>query len=385
MNTKIKDSLKKNHNGRMYYVPTEEQAKRYNYVKRELSNKFNLSMANRDEIVKSIISIITHGDRLKYKIPEIDLVVYRTDIENFFPSINKHQLYRKLMNANVLSVNSIDIIKEIIFSKEIKGIPLGLQFSNHLAELYLEDVDREIKHSLQPLMYYRYVDDIFLLFYDLAKSEGERIKEKDRLIAELDRILKIRGLKRNQGKTTVSYFNNSTTNKKELSFEFLGYTFKSDNQNLKIGIADEKVKKIIKGIKVLFNKYNYGAKSKSDFWKLYYKLKNIIFGVTSYDKKGQRFKYGLGYNYRYINSEQGIKEILETIKPLIFSCRLSSFQRSTLLNLINYNSVLDIPKKRYNYLKLSLRQKKLLQKRLGIKKISYNDSFAKQFFYYLYR
>ncbi|WP_237522502.1 hypothetical protein, partial [Bacillus cereus] len=121
---------------------------------------------------------------------------------------------------------------------------------------------------------------------------------------------------------------------------------------------------------------------------LYYKLKNTIHGVTSYDKRGKQFKFGLGYHYRFVTEETCILKIINIIKSLIYSCNLSAYKTGTLLSIINYDLTsgkpTDLLNKRFNYLKLTTFQKELITKRLNVPWLSTSSTFSKRLFFILY-
>lgn len=79
-----------------------------------------------------------------------------------------------------------------------------------------------------------------------------------------------------------------------------------------IEISDSKLKsKILNKLARYFKRYekNYG-KSES-FWILYYRLKNLIHGVSSRGENNQIVKFGLSYSYGLINSSQNLSKILK--------------------------------------------------------------------------
>ena len=383
----IKNSQKLKQNKRTFFIPDEEQSESYNQIKYELIKKYNLSNDSRDYIIKSLISHLTQGDYINYSIPKINLIILRTDIKNFFPSVNKHKLYQKLNNSNILSSSTMNILKEALFSKKVEGIPLGLQFSSHLAELYLENFDSEIRKTFKPIVYFRYVDDIIIINYDFSQSRKEQLNTKENLLIKIDEIFSKYDLERNPSKTEFSFYN-ATNLKSDLDFGYLGYHFKSKESKLLISITPQKTKKVIDKIKAYFYKFKTSSKSNKEYWTLYYKLKNTIYGVISYDKRGKQFKFGLGYNYRFVNEDTSINEIIETIKPLIYSCRLSSYKTSTLLSIISYDlssgKSIDLLNKRFNYLKLTTYQKELIKKRLNVPFLSTGSTFSKRIFFILY-
>lgn len=383
--TSVKDSKIIKSGKRTYYVPDETQSEDYTKLKIEMQKKFNLTLKSRDEIIKALISYLTQGDYINYSVQKLNLSILRTDIKNFFPSVNKHILYQKLNNSNILNNDSLNILKEFIFTNKVEGIPLGFQFSNHLAEFYLEDFDNDIKLFFQPIMYYRYVDDIIIINYDDSKDRNEREKSENTKRELLSGLLSKHGLQINNKKTQVSYLNQSNL-KKDLDFDYLGYRFFTRKENLHISISEEKYLKILNKVKNEFYKYKKNKGSNKAFWILYYRLVNILFGITSYNKKGKKFKFGIGYNYRYINDPTMIKELVDEIKKLIFSCKLNSNKTNTLLSIIKYDkNSLEILSKRINYLKLTVNQKKLIKKRLNANNIAMGENFSKKLFYLIYQ
>jgi len=121
--------------------------------------------------------------------------VFETDIENFFPSVNREILYSKLFP---LRDNTIDnLIKQVLdtsvsndsqlgelatlWNPEL-GVPQGGTLSPVLANLYLYEFDQVMeKHGFEMV---RYVDDLIVLCvneaeakaaYDLSKSLLEKI------------------------------------------------------------------------------------------------------------------------------------------------------------------------------------------------------------------
>ncbi|HFJ9247302.1 hypothetical protein CQZ91_18895 [Bacillus cereus] len=384
---KIKNSQKLKVNNRTFFIADDEQSEVYNQIKNELIRKYNISTSNRDVIIKSLISHITQGDYINNSIPKIDLMILRTDIKNFFPSINKHKLYQKLNNSNILSHSTIHILKEALFSNKVEGVPLGLQFSSHLAELYLEDFDAEIKKTFQPIVYFRYVDDIIIINYDFTKNKQEQTKIQTEMLSNIDNIFTKYSLKRNLKKTEFSSYKKGNLSS-DLKFDYLGYQFKSNDSQLIIGIAQEKIVKVEKKIKSYFFNFKKGSRSNKEFWTLYYKLKNTIHGVTSYDKRGKQFKFGLGYHYRFVTEETCILKIINIIKSLIYSCNLSAYKTGTLLSIINYDLTsgkpTDLLNKRFNYLKLTTFQKELITKRLNVPWLSTSSTFSKRLFFILY-
>jgi hypothetical protein len=102
--------------------------------------------------------------------------VWRTDIKKFFDSVNQEVLLR-CIERRVKNPITLSIIQEIIVSYKIStGIPIGNLTSQIFSNIYLNEFDRFVKHSLKPKTYMRYGDD-FLIF-ETNKKLLEEIKIK---------------------------------------------------------------------------------------------------------------------------------------------------------------------------------------------------------------
>lgn len=356
---------------RIFYNPDHGHKIEYNKIKIELIKKYCLNPLDRDSIIKQLIASITHGDIISFKVPKIPMIVLRTDIKNFYPSINKHELYIKLKNGNLLSNNTFRVLQSIFFSGAVKGVPMGLSFSSALSEIYLEKLDDQIKAKFEPAFYSRFVDDIIILIYD---NESEEKKLKDDIIS----IFYDHHLKVNDGKTIISRLGI----KSNLNFSYLGYNFTDFNNILIISIAPEKLSKIVNKIKNYFYLFKISDKKDSDFWKLYYRLLNTIYGVTSTNKDKTKAHFGLGNSYKFVNDETQIIDLLKLIKGLIHSSQLNSRRRSALFYIIFYNhNPLEILGKRIDYTKMTKNQISKIKNRLGI--VSRSNSIS-LIFYRLY-
>ncbi|GMG69187.1 RNA-directed DNA polymerase [Tetragenococcus halophilus] len=353
--------------GRTYYNPNIANMERYQYIKKEIRNKYHIQLPSRDSIIKQLISTITHGDIQSCNVPKIDLLIIRSDIKNFFPSINKHQLYQKIQRGSLLKPETIEILKPLFFSKKAKGVPLGLPFSSVLAELYLENFDYDIWNTFQPMFYFRYVDDIILITYDKIQGINPK-KEKSKLFD----ISKKYSLAMNNDKTEIIEYTPKGTTKR-VQFSYLGYQFDISYNKLSLSIKNEKLYKIEQNIRKNFYIYKSNLHDENvEFWKLYYRIKNILYGVTSKDKNGQKMKFGLGYTYRFITDPTSLQKIYKLVKSLIYSCKLSYRKKHIMLSIIDGcdENPMMLLTKRYDYTSLSTNQKKKIAARLKINKKS---------------
>lgn len=187
----------------------------------EIVNKFNLTIPNRNAIVKSLIQFLSQGsiycNQSDLVATHQEFYVIKSDIKNFFPSINKHKLYKKLVKSSLLKDSSMDIIKSFIFNSDVSGVPLGMPFSNALSEVYLEEFDDAIRREFSPIFYVRYVDDILIMKNYPSDNAIDQNKEKQLLFSLLDSI----GLSANESKTNIYEYKINAP----IEFDYLGYNF----------------------------------------------------------------------------------------------------------------------------------------------------------------
>jgi len=136
------------------------------------------------------------------------------DIKNFFPTINKEilfgQISRKVDDPEILwltqkvlfwdctksyvSRGDISLLSQIpnhksLFGKENKcGLPIGNLTSQFFANVYLNELDQFVKHTLKCRYYVRYVDD----FVILDEDPGKLVKIREEIGEFVIRRLKLR-------------------------------------------------------------------------------------------------------------------------------------------------------------------------------------------------
>ena len=106
----------------------------------------------------------------------------KLDVRRYFPSIDhvllKQKLRRRIADARILELldliidsapatvdDSVYFIGDDLLTplERHRGLPIGNLTSQFLANLYLDDLDHQIKEVLRVPAYLRYVDDLFLL------------------------------------------------------------------------------------------------------------------------------------------------------------------------------------------------------------------------------
>lgn len=103
-----------------------------------------------------------------------DFYVLKCDIHHYFQNIPHGRLV-ELVDKYVLDKEVNQIIKVYIDLTDI-GIPLGLQQSQLLANLYLDTLDRYILNELGVTYYFRHMDDFYIISNSLSFLEDLLVK-----------------------------------------------------------------------------------------------------------------------------------------------------------------------------------------------------------------
>ena len=114
--------------------------------------------------------------------------LWRGDITKLFDSVDKHTM-KRLLRRRVNDPTALWLLDEIIDSyssfESARGIPIGNLTSQILANIYLNELDRFIKHSIKPSSYLRYGDDWLCFMSDKVQLENARLKAESFLRGEL--------------------------------------------------------------------------------------------------------------------------------------------------------------------------------------------------------
>jgi len=136
--------------------------------------------------------------------------ILKLDIRKFFDSID-HGILISLIKKKISDENVIWLIEKIIKSFSAlpnKGLPLGNITSQLFANIYLNELDKFIKHELKEKYYTRYCDDFTILnnkkeyLEELILQINNFLKKKLKLSLHSDKI-EIR--KYNQGIDFLGY------------------------------------------------------------------------------------------------------------------------------------------------------------------------------------
>ena len=230
--------------------------------------------------------------------------ILRTDIKQFYESINRERIITRLKDNAMLTFQSIYIL-ENLFSHPVlstqKGLPRGISISSTLSELYMRRFDKWIKRLPGVYYYARYVDDIIVFAHspETINNIKYNINSKLHELAE--------GLEINTHKTD-DFNGNFIPNTKPL--DYLGYKFvknsQKKNEKLVVTISVKKIKKIKSRIIKALLDYN-----KNDDFNLLVKRIRFLTGNYSIRKRidGNDLRAGIYYNYSEINDTSSLQEL----------------------------------------------------------------------------
>src|SRR3989344_3258555 len=95
--------------------------------------------------------------------------VFKADISRYFDTVN-HKLLLQAIKKRIKDKNILWLIKIILGNYSVcnsaKGMPLGNLTSQFFANVFLNELDKFVKHKLKARFYIRYVDDFVILHED---------------------------------------------------------------------------------------------------------------------------------------------------------------------------------------------------------------------------
>lgn len=99
-------------------------------------------------------------------------------MRKFFDNID-HEILFRLLCRRVQIPELQALLQEIIQSFKMapgRGIPLGNLSSQVFANVYLHELDLFAKHTLKIPYYYRYADDMLMIFYSEAEARARIVR-----------------------------------------------------------------------------------------------------------------------------------------------------------------------------------------------------------------
>lgn len=216
-------------------------------LQRNIYRIYKVKQSNRHDLACCVRDTVGSGFPFEF---------VRTDVSDFYESIDREELYRKLDRDQLLSSSSKRFIRQIftsygVLSGNPKGIPRGVGISAYLAELFLRPVDRAIGELPGIVMYCRYVDDIVAVF--ARPPAGDALGSYKNLVLK---ILTDNKLTHNPGKTAEFDLGDKGGAKK---FDYLGYSFTATLRTLEIAPSDAKIERLRQRLEATFLEYRRAA------------------------------------------------------------------------------------------------------------------------------
>lgn len=269
---------------------------------------YNVIPASRDDIVRQVIALLEE---------EYPKSVIRLDIESFFSSIDVNKLLKKIVEDALTSFQTLKLLEEelsALAQHGLKGLPRGVSISSTLSEIFMRDIDQQIRRLDGVYYYARFVDDVIIFSTKDAKF----------VESEVSPILSNAGLHISKKEGKMGAIDLLGDRAVAGEFSYLGYRFfatKPSASKKKIHVdvtMDEKKlnrikSRIIKAIVVAGRERDFGLlkdrlRFLSGHWPVYYK------GVREGKLRG-----GIGYAYQFLTDHGQLKGLDEFKARALFS------------------------------------------------------------------
>lgn len=243
-------------NRRIYTI--SDQPERFfadKHLQRVISSILQRHPTGRQSVVAGLIKTLDNN---------LPKVVIRTDVENFYESVD-HRRLRDILSATDMSPSCQRLVAKLLdematlTGKEV-GLPVGVGVSAKLAELYIAQADRALRDAPGTLYFARYVDDIILVRGQEKAGTITPANIVAGIEVELDRLL----LRLNASKTMSIELTNNSLKK----FEFLGYEIEyKGKQGMVVRLTKDRYATIRKRIDKTFSAWdkahagNHGRRS----------------------------------------------------------------------------------------------------------------------------
>jgi hypothetical protein len=224
-------------------------------IQRSLRSLFNVKQANKHQILSDIRTLLNTTRQL---------YIIRTDISGFYESIPQEPLLKKLDGNNLVNNKIKGLIRGILYEfnnqKDLTnirtecGVPRGIGISSYLSEIYMHDIDEQIKKRKEVIFYARYVDDIFLILAGLPDKKDIEQYYEDLKIMFLKYGLILMDESSTKNKCNLVNFYTSSSSQK---FTYLGYEIslarkKKNRLEATFKMPSEKFDRIMKKIDAAF-------------------------------------------------------------------------------------------------------------------------------------
>lgn len=272
-------------------------------ISKNLRSNYKIRPQNRHTIIRNTLSFLKEGSPCR---------LYRYDIVNFFESIDRNAIIKKLLDDEKCPRHTIILLDKFFTSltaQKIYGLPRGLGISSVLAELQLLPFDKFLRRSDDIFYYSRFVDDILIL----APHSISQTDVFEMVVAQLT-PLEVHKVGDKTASINISKMHEDGST--YVSFEYLGYQFHifdtpSDSdavmgiprRKIDIEISDLKVLKIKNRLIDSFASYLHSSSKPDDYNILKNRLKALTGNYYITDPiSGIPIKTGIYFNYSHKNT-----------------------------------------------------------------------------------
>ena len=275
---------------------------------RFVSQRFRVSVPNRDQVVKSVIEMMADGSPFH---------VIRRDIRSFYENIPTVALREKLLFDTAIPR---EVRRHLRYYFALapdpeRGLPRGIGLTTILAELAMDAFDQAVRSIPGVYRYFRYSDDILVFcFGDLPAIE-----------TQIGKLLP-QSMTFNLAKCSTASFCGDAVADATDQFDYLGYSFKSPKNAPKRGkprpcsvsISEGKINKLKTRIILSMKKYD-----PSNPLLLLYRMRYLSgnYRVTRlpgyYELTGNFSRSGIYHNYKRCGIHAGPTHTPEERKELM--------------------------------------------------------------------
>jgi len=117
---------------------------------------------------------VTHWLRILHRSSESPYI-FKADVKSYFASID-HRVLLSILSHRIRCDRTMHLLRDIVGSGGVggRGIPIGNLTSQLFANIYLNELDQFVKHTLRIKFYLRYMDDFIVLYPDKNRLQQWR-------------------------------------------------------------------------------------------------------------------------------------------------------------------------------------------------------------------
>jgi hypothetical protein len=268
---------------------------------------YQVKQANRHHLASAL------RDTISCRFP-YELV--RTDVSSFYESVDRRRLLSKLDEDQLLSTSSKKFIRQILESYssltgERFGLPRGAGISAYLAELFMQQIDRDMRCIPGLTLYCRFVDDIVAVF--ARPHEGEPLGPYETLVIK---NLQNHGLICNNQKTLSLMLDAP----QQQEFEYLGYRFVMNQGACVVHPSQAKLSKYEVRIEASFNAYKASASvnPRKAYRDLVARIR-FLTGNTRLVNSKSGAVTGIYYNNPLVTDQTGLQGLDQVLKQHVMN------------------------------------------------------------------